>query len=73
METITIRLGKDTQQTADIEAIKLSAHNMAGAALDFTKNGSQGYDQFLASKQHFEFTVDNFFKDYKYCKMDTIA
>jgi len=37
METITIRLGNDTQQRADIQAIKLRAHNMAGAALDMAK------------------------------------
>lgn len=69
MESITIRLNNDTQQLADIQAIRLSAHNMAAAALDFTKNGSQGYDQFLSSKEQFELNVDNFFKSYKYCEI----
>lgn len=69
METITIRLNNDTQQMADIQAIKLSGHNMAAAALDFTKNGSMGYDQFLNSKEHFESTLNDFFKNYKYCEI----
>ena len=73
METITIRLGNDTQQVAAIEEIKMCAHNMAASALDFAKNGSVGYDQFLNSRQQFDETLNNFAKNYKYCKMDTIA
>jgi hypothetical protein len=69
MDTITIRLSNNTQQLADIETVKMSAHSMAGAALDFARNGSQGYDQFLASKEQFEVNVDNFFKNYKYCEI----
>lgn len=69
MESITIKLGNTTQQLADIETIKLCGHNMAAAALDFTKNGSQGYDQFLASKQLFEASLDNLNKNYKYCEI----
>lgn len=69
METITIRLGNDIQQIKDIEAIKLRAHNMAGAALDMAKNGSMGYDQFISIKQDFEDTVDGFFKNYKHCEI----
>jgi hypothetical protein len=69
MDTITIRLGNDTQQLADIQAVKLSAHNMAAAALDFAKNGSQGYDQFIQVKQDFEDTVEGFFKNYKHCEI----
>jgi serine/threonine protein kinase HipA of HipAB toxin-antitoxin module len=69
MESITIRLGNSTQQLADIQAIKLCGHNMAAAALDFTKNGSQGYDQFLSSKEQFEATLDNLSKNYKYCEI----
>lgn len=42
---------------------------MAAAALDFTKNGSQGYDQFLSSKEQFEATLDNLSKNYKYCEI----
>ena len=69
MESIIIKLGNDTQQLADIEAIKASAHNMAAAALDFAKNGSQGYDQFIQVKQDFEDTVEGFFKNYKHCEI----
>lgn len=69
MDTITIKLGNNTQQMADIQAIKLSAHNMAGAALDMAKNGSMGYDQFISIKQEFEDTVDGFFKNYKHCEI----
>lgn len=69
METITIRLSNDSQQMADIKAIKISAHNMAGAALDMAKNGSMGYDQFITIKQDFEATVDGFFKNYKHCEI----
>ena len=69
METITIRLGNNKQQLADIETVKMSAHNMAASALDFARNGSQGYDQFLASKEQFEVNVDNFSKNYKYCEI----
>jgi len=69
MDSITIRLANDTQQMADIQAIKLSAHNMAAAALDFTKNGSMGYDQFLLTKQEFENSVDKLGKNYKYCEI----
>jgi hypothetical protein len=69
MDTITIRLANDAQQLADIQAIKASAHNMAGAALDLAKNGSQGYDQFINIKQDFEHTVDSFFKHYKHCEI----
>lgn len=69
MDSITIRLGNNTQQLADIETVKMSAHNMAGAALDFARNGSQGYDQFLASKEQFEATLDNLSKNYKYCEI----
>lgn len=69
MDSITIRLGNNTQQLADIETVKMSAHNMAGAALDFARNGSQGYDQFLASKEQFETTLDNLSKNYKYCEI----
>jgi hypothetical protein len=69
MDLITIRLANDTQQMSDIQAIKLSGHNMAAAALDFTKNGSMGYDQFLSSKEHFETTLNEFFKNYKYCEI----
>ncbi len=69
MDTITIRLGNNTQQLADIETVKMSAHNMAASALDFARNGSQGYDQFLASKEQFEATLDNLSKNYKYCEI----
>lgn len=69
MDSITIRLGNNTQQLADIQAIKTCGHNMAAAALDFTKNGSQGYDQFLVSKEQFEATLDNLSKNYKYCEI----
>ena len=69
MDTITIRLSNDTQQMADIQAIKLRAHNMAGAALDMAKNGSMGYDQFISIKQEFENIVDNLGKNYKYCEI----
>ena len=69
MESITIRLGNNTQQLADIETVKMSAHNMAASALDFARNGSQGYDQFLASKKQFEATLDNLSKNYKYCEI----
>jgi hypothetical protein len=69
MDTITIRLSNDTQQMADIQAIKLHAHNMAGAALDMAKNGSMGYDQFISIKQEFENIVDNLGKNYKYCEI----
>lgn len=69
METITIRLSNDSQQMADIKAIKISAHNMAGAALDMAKNGSMGYDQFITIKQDFEDTVDSVLKIYKHCEI----
>jgi len=69
MDTITIRLGNGAQQLADMQAIKLSGHNMAAAALDFAKNGSQGYDQFIQVKQDFEDTVEGFFKNYKHCEI----
>jgi hypothetical protein len=69
MNTITIKLSNDTQQMEDIQAIKLSAHNMAGAALDMAKNGSMGYDQFISIKKDFEDTVDSFFKNYKHCEI----
>lgn len=69
MDSITIKLGNDTQQLADIEQLRSAAHSMAGAALDVARNGSQGYDQFLASKDQFDNTVDNYFKNYKYCEI----
>lgn len=69
MDTITIRLSNDAQQMADIKAIKISAHNMAGAALDMAKNGSMGYDQFITIKQDFEATVDSVLKNYKHCEI----
>jgi hypothetical protein len=69
MDTITIKLGNNTQQIADIQAIKLRAHNMAGAALDMAKNGSMGYDQFISIKQDFEDTVDSVLKNYKHCEI----
>ena len=69
MDTITIRLSNDSQQMADIKAIKLSAHNMAGAALDMARNGSMGYDQFITIKQDFEDTVDSVLKNYKHCEI----
>jgi hypothetical protein len=69
METITIRLGADTQQVADIEMIRLSADNMAAAALSFAKDGAHGYDGFLQSRKQFEDNVNTFFKNYKYCEI----
>jgi hypothetical protein len=69
MDSIIIKLGNDAQQLADMQAIKTSGHNMAAAALDFAKNGSQGYDQFINIKQDFEDTVESFFKNYKHCKI----
>jgi hypothetical protein len=70
MDTITIRLGKDTQQLADMQAIKISAHNMAASALDFAKNGSIGYDQYLNSQKEFNYTVDSLLKNYKFCEIN---
>jgi hypothetical protein len=70
MESITIRLGKDTQQLADMQAVKVSAHNMAASALDFARNGSMGYDQYLNSQKEFNHTVDAFFKNYKFCEVN---
>lgn len=69
MDSIKIRLGDNAQQLADIQAIKISAHNMAASALDFAKNGSIGYDQYLNSQQEFNHTVDGLLKNYKYCEI----
>jgi hypothetical protein len=68
METITIKLGNDTQQLEDMRQIKLSADSMAAAALSFAKDGAQGYDNFLQTRKDFEETVDGFFKNYKRCE-----
>lgn len=71
METLTIRLGIDTRQIADIEQIKASADSMAAAALSFAKDGAQGYDSFLQSRKDFEQNLDTLLKDYKRCQFIT--
>ena len=72
MDSITIRLGSDTQQIADIQHIKFCADNMAAAALSFAKDGAQGYDNFLQTRKDFEQNVDDFFKNYKRCEFITV-
>jgi hypothetical protein len=69
METLTIRLGADTQQVADIQQIKLSADNMAAAALSFAKDGALGYDSSLQTRQDFEDNLNSFIKNYKRCEI----
>jgi hypothetical protein len=69
METITIKLGTDSQQLADIQTIKLSADSMAAAALSFAKDGAQGYDSFLQSRQDFDNNLNNLLKNYKRCEI----
>jgi len=72
MDSITIKLGNDAQQLADIQQIKWCADNMAAAALSFAKDGAQGYDNFLQCRKDFEDTIEGFAKNYRRCEFITV-